>query len=64
MSSAYSTAPRGLTDSDDMTRRQLVRVILAATMGSAAEWYSFVLYGLAASTVFSKLFFPASALAR
>src|SRR6201994_2004707 len=37
-----------------------LRVILAACVGSALEWYAFFLYGTASALVFAPLFFPKS----
>src|SRR5438132_13405989 len=41
-------------------RRQLLRAVLASTVGTSIEWYDFFLYGSAAALVFPKLFFPKS----
>lgn len=37
---------------------QLTRAVIAATVGTAIEWYDFFLYGTATGLVFGKLFFP------
>src|SRR5260370_29155786 len=44
----------------DNGMRSPLRVILAASIGSALEWYAFFLYGTAAALVFGDLFFPKS----
>jgi metabolite-proton symporter len=50
----------GTGASEQLNRRQLVRAIVASTIGTALEWYDFFLYGTAAALVFPKLFFPKS----
>ncbi|TMD05167.1 MAG: MHS family MFS transporter [Chloroflexi bacterium] len=39
-------------------RGQLLRAIVASTVGTTIEWYDFFLYNTAAALVFAKLFFP------
>src|SRR5258708_27210565 len=43
---------------DVQHRRQLRRAVLAATIGTAIEWYDFFLYSTVTGLVFAKLFFP------
>ena len=56
------TMQNGGNDDGDpaKTTRSRLRVILAASIGSALEWYDFFLYGTAAALVFGELFFPKS----
>ncbi|HZU18499.1 MAG TPA: MFS transporter [Candidatus Dormibacteraeota bacterium] len=51
-------AVEGSSTSDTLTRRQLVRALIAATVGSTIEWYDFQLFGFAASLYLNRLFFP------
>ena len=39
-------------------RRQLRRAILAGTIGTAIEWYDFLLYSTVTGLVFARLYFP------
>ncbi len=48
------------TTTKDPNKKMPVRVIIAASVGSALEWYDFFLYGTAAALVFGELFFPKS----
>ena len=41
--------------------RQLVRAVVASTIGTSIEWYDYFLYGTMAALVFPSLFFPKSA---
>ena len=56
---AAGTAVAG-TDSAHAPRRQLFRAVSASAVGTTIEWYDFFLYGVAATTVFPKKFFPGS----
>src|SRR5919198_653968 len=39
-------------------RKQLLRALVASTVGTTIEWYDFLLYTTAAGLVFGKLYFP------
>ena len=47
-----------LTDAKEQ-RRQVVKAVSASAIGTVFEWYDFLLYGVAAATVFPQKFFPA-----
>ena len=40
------------------SRRSLIEAIVASTIGTTIEWYDFFVYGVVATLVFPKLFFP------
>jgi MFS family permease len=42
-------------------RKQMLRAVLASTIGTSIEWYDYFLYGTMAALVFPSLFFPKSA---
>jgi MFS transporter, MHS family, shikimate and dehydroshikimate transport protein len=39
---------------------EIRRVVVSSVIGTAVEWYDFLIYGLATALVFNKLFFPLS----
>jgi MHS family shikimate/dehydroshikimate transporter-like MFS transporter len=43
---------------EQATAAGLRQVVVAAVLGTAVEWYDFLIYGVAAALVFNKLFFP------
>jgi metabolite-proton symporter len=49
--------PAGTIDEAEH-RRQLRRAVLAATIGTAIEWYDFFLYSAVTGLVFARLYFP------
>jgi metabolite-proton symporter len=51
-------SPRSFTDREHQV--QLRRAIIASTIGTAIEWYDFVLYSTVTGLVFARLFFPKS----
>src|SRR6059036_445134 len=48
----------GISDTEHQT--QLRRAVVAATIGTAIEWYDFFLYSTVTGLVFAKLYFPHS----
>src|SRR5229473_178425 len=55
-----SAIPVAGTIDDAEHRRQLRRAVLAATIGTAIEWYDFFLYSTVTGLVFARLYFPKS----
>jgi MFS family permease len=53
-----STINAGSGLSDHEHGVQLRRAVIAATVGTAIEWYDFFLYGFVTASVFAKLYFP------
>jgi metabolite-proton symporter len=43
---------------EQLSRREMTRVLAASTLGTTIEWYDYFLYGTVAALVFPKLFFP------
>lgn len=49
---------RGPAMTPEEHRRQMMRAVVASTVGTSIEWYDYFLYGTMAALVFPKLFFP------
>ncbi|HXM55919.1 MAG TPA: MFS transporter [Candidatus Dormibacteraeota bacterium] len=47
------------TSGGDLTRRQLIRAAIAATIGTTIEWFDTTLYGLLIPIALGRVFFPA-----
>ena len=62
MSEQVGDRPVGnaLALSPEEHRKQMVRAVIASTVGTSIEWYDYFLYGTMAALVFPKLFFPKS----
>jgi len=55
---ASQEGPQASDATETVTRKELRTVLLSCMVGTTVEWYDFFLYGVAAGTVFNKLFFP------
>src|SRR5258708_28740896 len=55
-----TTQSGALPLSDEDSRRQLRRAVIASTVGTTSEWYDFFLYSIVTRLVFSKLYSPGS----
>jgi MHS family shikimate/dehydroshikimate transporter-like MFS transporter len=49
-----------LVESPDEKTTEVKRVVISSIIGTAVEWYDFLIYGAASALVFNKLFFPLS----
>lgn len=49
-----------LTESTAGSATEIKRIVLSSVIGTAVEWYDFLIYGTATALVFNKLFFPLS----
>src|SRR5579875_1256403 len=53
-----TTAMTARALNEEEHRSQLLRAVIASTIGTTIEWYDFFLYSLASGLVFAKLYFP------
>jgi MFS transporter, MHS family, shikimate and dehydroshikimate transport protein len=49
-----------LAESPDEQTTDIKRIVVSSILGTAVEWYDFLIYGIASALVFNKLFFPLS----
>src|SRR6202034_2282577 len=49
-----------LAESPNEQTSEIKRIVVSSIIGTAVEWYDFLIYGTAAALVFNKLFFPSS----
>jgi MFS transporter, MHS family, shikimate and dehydroshikimate transport protein len=49
-----------LAKSPDGQTAEIKRIVISSVVGTAVEWYDFLIYGTASALVFNKLFFPLS----
>jgi MFS transporter, MHS family, shikimate and dehydroshikimate transport protein len=47
-------------ESPDEKTTEIKRIVVSSIIGTAVEWYDFLIYGMASALVFNKLFFPLS----
>jgi MHS family shikimate/dehydroshikimate transporter-like MFS transporter len=47
-------------ESQDEQTTEMKRIVVSSVIGTAVEWYDFLIYGIASALVFNKLFFPLS----
>jgi MFS transporter, MHS family, shikimate and dehydroshikimate transport protein len=52
--------PVPIVESPDGQTTELKRIVLSSIIGTAVEWYYFLIYATATALVFNKLFFPSS----
>jgi MFS transporter, MHS family, shikimate and dehydroshikimate transport protein len=52
--------PVPIVESPDEQTTELKRIVLSSIIGTAVEWYDFLIYATATALVFNKLFFPSS----
>src|SRR5580692_5847521 len=49
-----------LAESPNEQKSEIKRIVVSSIVGTAVEWYDFLIYGTASALVFNKLFFPLS----
>src|SRR6516164_8614320 len=49
-----------LAESPDEQTTEIKRILVSSILGTAVEWYDFLIYGIASPLAFNKLFFPLS----
>ncbi len=49
-----------LVESPNHQTTEIKRIVVSSVIGTAVEWYDFLIYGTASALVFNKLFFPLS----
>jgi MFS transporter, MHS family, shikimate and dehydroshikimate transport protein len=49
-----------VSTSDPVEAKRVRRILLSSILGTAVEWYDFLIYAVATALVFNKLFFPSN----